>query len=58
MVEPPLSGLPGHALVVVDATGEFVRVGVDQEVPDLQVMAGEAVEDLAQVVAGAAGSWG
>jgi hypothetical protein len=29
MVEPPRSGLFGQALIVVDATGQLVRVGVD-----------------------------
>ena len=39
MVEPPASGLLGHALAMVDATGEFGWVGVDQDGPDLQVLA-------------------
>jgi hypothetical protein len=52
------SGLLGQALVMVDATSKLVWVGVDQDVPDLQVMAGEAVEDLAQVVAAQQGHRG
>ena len=51
MIEPPLSGLLGHARVVVDATGELVLAGVHQDMPDHQAVAGQAVEDLLEVVA-------
>lgn len=50
VVQPLLSSLLGQALVLFDAAGEFVRVGVHQEVPDFEVMAGQAVEDLLHVV--------